>query len=134
VTCRREGFSLLEVIVAVVLLGIVLTTLAGLTFATARQAIGTGAMTQRQATSLELVNRFSTLPYDSLANYAAPHCDTTQAGANRFRRCVSTTSAGAMTTVQVTVTPLQHDTSPDVARLFRMMATPPANPLCTPTC
>jgi prepilin-type N-terminal cleavage/methylation domain-containing protein len=130
---RREGFTLMEVIVSMVLLSVILTTLAGLTFATARQAISTGNASKRQAVSLELVNRFTTLPYDSLSNYAGGHCDSVASGPDRFRRCVRAAASGAQTVVELSVRPLQHDTTTTRVRLVRMGA-PPPSPLCNPSC
>jgi prepilin-type N-terminal cleavage/methylation domain-containing protein len=93
-TGNREGFTLVEVIVSIVLLSVILTGLAGLTFATAQQAVFTTNAATRQALSLETVNRFSTLPYDSLAGYATMRCDSAGTSNDRYSRCVRSTVSG----------------------------------------
>jgi prepilin-type N-terminal cleavage/methylation domain-containing protein len=134
VKSNREGFTLLEVIVSIVLLSIIIAGLAGMTFASAQQAVFTTNAASRQALSLELVNRFSTLPYDSLANYAVMQCDSVGPVNDSYRRCVSSTANGRQSTVEITVIPLQRNTSASTVRLVRMDDVPQSNPLCSPSC
>src|SRR5690606_18612817 len=54
-----EGCGIVEVVVAMVLLAIIMTTLGGLTFATARQAVVADQAMARQAVALQTVNRLS---------------------------------------------------------------------------
>jgi prepilin-type N-terminal cleavage/methylation domain-containing protein len=133
-TGNREGFTLMEVIVSIVLLSVILTGLAGMTFATAQQAVFTTNSATRQALSLETVNRFSTLPYDSLAGYATMRCDSVGASNDRYSRCVRSTVNGNQSTVEITVSPLQRSTSGTTIRLVRMGDTALPNPLCSPSC
>jgi prepilin-type N-terminal cleavage/methylation domain-containing protein len=130
----REGFTLLEVIVSIVLLSIIMAGLAGMTFSSAQQAVFTTNAAARQALSLELVNRFSTLPYDSLANYTVMRCDSTGTVNDRYQRCVTSTASGSRSTVEITITPLQRNTSGSTVRLVRMVDVPFSNPLCSPSC
>jgi prepilin-type N-terminal cleavage/methylation domain-containing protein len=134
VKSNREGFTLLEVIVSIVLLSIIIAGLAGMTFASAQQAVFTTNAASRQALSLELVNRFSTLPYDSLANYAVMQCDSVGPVNDSYRRCVSSTASGRQSTVEITISPLQRNTSASTVRLVRMDDVPQPNPLCSPSC
>jgi prepilin-type N-terminal cleavage/methylation domain-containing protein len=133
-TGNREGFSLMEVVVSIVLLSIILTGLAGMTFATAQQAVFTTNTAARQALSLELVNRYATLPYDSLANYATMRCDSVGTTNDRYRRCVRSTTGSNQSAVEITVTPLQRDTSGTTVRLVRMGNAALHNPFCSPSC
>jgi prepilin-type N-terminal cleavage/methylation domain-containing protein len=129
---RREGFTIMEVIVSIVLVAIILTTLAGLTFATARQAVFASDVTTREAASLAALNRLATLPFDQLPG--AVGCDTTGTQNNHYEMCVSVSTAGAATRVEVTTTPLQRAGAPTSVQLVRMRP-PPENPFnCVPSC
>lgn len=63
---RKSGFILLEVLVAMVLLGLVLSTLAGMMFAVSRRAITSTGFAYRNAILIQEVNRLEALPFDSL--------------------------------------------------------------------
>jgi prepilin-type N-terminal cleavage/methylation domain-containing protein len=124
---RRDGFSMLEVVLAMVLLSVILTALAGLTFRTAKQAVHNGDGSRVQAASLELVNRFSALPYANLAGAAG--CDTVGSLNNKFQRCVTVTTTGNSSQVTVVTTPLQRSASAITVR-FNRVAPASTNPLC----
>ena len=124
---RQSGFSLVEVVVAMILLGIILTALAGLTFRTAKQAVYNTDSTKAQAASLEMVNRFSALPFSSLA--AAARCDTVGTTNNRFQRCVTVTTVGNSAQVQVVTLPLQRS-APAITVRFNRVKPGSTNPLC----
>lgn len=125
----REGFGIVEVIVSMVLLAVVLTTLAGLTYTTAQQAIVAGNSSTRQAASLGALNRLAALPFAQLGT--AVGCDTTGTQNNLYERCVTVTSlAGTARQVDIVTTPLQRGVPASTVRLVRSAPTPP-NPLCT---
>jgi prepilin-type N-terminal cleavage/methylation domain-containing protein len=128
---RRSGFSIMEVLVSMVLLSVILVGLAGLTYATAQQAVTTGSSANRQAVSLELVNRFSTLPFDSLlARHGTTTCDTVPRANERYRRCVRVVVTHRTAAVEVRAAPLQRKAADSsVVRLDRV-SPPPPNPLC----
>ena len=124
---NREGFTLVEVVVAMVLLAIIVTSLAGLTYATARQSIVADNSMARQAVALQMVNRFATMPYANIATSAG--CDTVGATNRRFERCVTLSSATNATRIQITTRPLQNRVSASTMRLIRA-APATSNPLC----
>jgi prepilin-type N-terminal cleavage/methylation domain-containing protein len=124
---RQPGFSMLEVVVAMILLSVILTALAGLTFNTAKQAVLNTDGTKVQAASLELVNRFSALPYGSLAGAAG--CDTVGTVNSQIQRCVTVTTTGNSAQVQVVTTPLQRSAAAITVR-FNRVAPGSTNPLC----
>ena len=66
-TAPRQGFILLEVLVAMVLLGLVLSTLAAMMFAVAKRSITSTGSSYRNAILMQEVNRLEALPFDSLA-------------------------------------------------------------------
>lgn len=61
------GFILLEVLVAMVLLGLVLSSLAAMMFAVSKRSITATGSSYRNAILMQEVNRFESLPFDSLA-------------------------------------------------------------------
>lgn len=62
-----SGFILLEVLVAMVLLGLVLSSLAAMMFAVSKRSIISTGFAYRNAVLMQEVNRLEALPYDSLA-------------------------------------------------------------------
>jgi prepilin-type N-terminal cleavage/methylation domain-containing protein len=126
----RDGFSIIEVVVAMVLLGIILTMLAGFTFTTTRSAIQTSDAASREAASLEMMNRLTALPFHMLE--AQVGYDTVEINVrNRYQREVQVTMApGDRTaTVVITTTPLQRNVPATVVRFVRP-GPPPSSPLC----
>lgn len=64
--CAKKGFVLLEVIVAMFILGVVLSSLAALMFQVSRGAFKSIGGAYRNGVLLQEVNRLEALPYDSL--------------------------------------------------------------------
>lgn len=118
---------MLEVVVAIILLSVILTALAGLTFTTAKQAMLNTDGSKVQAASLETVNRFSALPYDALAGAAG--CDTLGTSNNHLQRCVTVTATGNSSQVEIVTTPLQRSAAAITVR-FNRVAPGSTNPLC----
>jgi prepilin-type N-terminal cleavage/methylation domain-containing protein len=129
---RQDGFTIIEVVMAMMLLAIVLTSLAGFTFSTARAAVATGDATSRQAASLELVNRLNAMPADSLGVLlATPYVDTFDLGVrNRFERRATLTGNGQVNQVVVQTRAMQRDTTPLVVRFMRQPPGANGSPLC----
>jgi prepilin-type N-terminal cleavage/methylation domain-containing protein len=126
---QREGFSIVEVVVSMVLMAVILTALAGLTYTTARQSVRNGDNTTLQAASLGAVNRFSALPYSTLTGAAG--CDTVGVANNRFQRCVTVTQVSGARNVQVVTRALQRSTNlPPTTVSFTRVAPSTGNPLC----
>jgi prepilin-type N-terminal cleavage/methylation domain-containing protein len=83
----RGGFSLIEVAVAITILGVVLVALAGLTFQTANRTKQLSDAGTRQAMLLQEVNRLSVIDMDSLVVQAG--CQATAVGGHQLNRCVT---------------------------------------------
>lgn len=124
---NRDGFGLVEVVVAMVMLAIIMTSLAGLTYASARQSIIADNTMARQAVTLQTVNRLATMPYASLATAAG--CDTIGTANREFESCVTLSAATNATRITVVTTPLQHDVAASSTQLIRS-APASNNPLC----
>ncbi len=126
---RREGFSLVEVVVAMVMLAVVVMSLGALTTVTAQRSIVLANSTGRQAFALQETNRMATIPYGSINALAG--CDTLSTGQLRYRRCISVTQAIRYREITIIVTPLKIGTISDTI-VFRRVAEAVSNPLFTP--
>lgn len=131
VTCGQRGMSLVEVLVAVVLLSIVLTSLAALTFSVARQGVTMSGTTYRSGAVAEETNRLMVLPYDSLPNAAG--CATVTTSAYPYTRCVALASlAPKVTGVRLIVRVLTNPAPPPDTVRFTRSSLPKYNPFNTP--
>jgi prepilin-type N-terminal cleavage/methylation domain-containing protein len=128
---RQDGFTLVEVVIALVLMAIILTTLGGLSFTIARQAVIADNTAATQAASLDMVNRLTALPYAQLT--AGTVCDSAGSVNNWYRRCATITPSGNGMRVDVVTTPEQRGVPPHAVTLIRN-APPAQNPLCTLGC
>jgi prepilin-type N-terminal cleavage/methylation domain-containing protein len=124
---NREGFGLVEVVVAMVMMAIIMTSLAGLTYASARQSIIADHAMTRQAVMLQTVNRLATMPYASLGTAAG--CETIGVDNREFESCVTLSAATNATRVSIVTTPLQQNVPASTAQLIRA-APATSNPLC----
>jgi prepilin-type N-terminal cleavage/methylation domain-containing protein len=123
---RRDGFTLVEIVVAMMILSVVMVTLAGLTFQTARRALSSQGIDQRQAVLQQQANMMAAVPYDSLANFTGCTTVTTPFA---YTRCVTmTTPVANVRRMTVIVTPTMGSTwAPDTIQIEK--AKPPVNPL-----
>jgi Tfp pilus assembly protein PilV len=123
----RAGVSLVEVLVAIVLMGGVLTSLAGLTFTAARQSSRVANSSYRQATLQQESNRMLAIPFANLPGAAG--CTTVSTGTFPHTKCITVTTVSATRrTIQVIVTPTQQGVRPDTLNMERSNP-PTANPL-----
>lgn len=124
---NRDGVTLVELMVAMVMLAVMLTSVAGLTFEAARRSIVTTGENYRQAAMLEEVNRMTAEPYHNLA--VGSVCRTVTTGVFPHSRCATITSTGLYSKeVTLIVTPTQRGVLPDTVVFTRARA-PLTNPL-----
>jgi prepilin-type N-terminal cleavage/methylation domain-containing protein len=103
----RDGMSLIEVMMSLTLLTLLLTSQTALTmkFAQRQRTVALGA--SRAATLSSLINKYMTIPFDSLA--VRTGCATVPASATvrfGYTRCVTVTAVNATeSTVQIILTP-----------------------------
>jgi type II secretory pathway component PulJ len=123
----RSGITLVEVIVAMTLLAVVLTSLASVTFQAARRTSVVAAEGYRQGVLVQELNRMTALPWASLPGIAG--CSTVGGGTFPHTRCITVTNvSNTIRRVQLIVTPAQPRVRPDTVTFDR--ANPPAgNPL-----
>jgi prepilin-type N-terminal cleavage/methylation domain-containing protein len=124
----RRGFSLVEVVVAMVLLAIVLSMLAAFSLGTAAQLVDLSRSDIRQALTQREVGRLAALPYDSLP--AAAGCRTVTVANLGHVSCVTVTTGAHDRTVQLTVTPQWTGIYADTVIIQR--SAPAYNPFNTP--
>jgi len=126
---NREGFTLVEIVIAMMILSTILATIAGLTFKTARRSLDSQGMEQRQAFMMQDVNMLSAVPFDSLANFTG--CTTITALPFPYTRCVTrTVLSPTITRMQIIITPAQANVwAPDTMWIDRTGT--PINPLNT---
>ena len=114
----RAGFSLIEVLVGLTLLAIALTTVAKLDYNVMRRTVEVGSASYANATLLRQVNRFVSIPYDSIPAHVG--CITISTGPQPNTACASTTTINS-TTLQVTIISRLTGTiaRPDTVILYR---------------
>lgn len=117
----RQGFSLIEVIVAMVLLAVAVSSLAGLMYSVSQSSIKVTGLAYRNGVLMHEVNRLIALPYDSLAVGTTSYATTS--GAYPHTRVITVASpATAMKTVKVIVTPTNRLYQPDTMKFTRTNA------------
>ena len=119
---RRAGFSLVEIVVAMMLLSVTLLALAALMTQVAAQGRATEVVSQRNAALIQNVNYFTALSYEAL-DPAMAGCQTVESGMMPYERCVEITQAGTTRTVKIKVTPQNEAYRPDSA-IFERTALP----------
>lgn len=129
---RRDGFTLVEVVVAIAILGAVLVMLAGMTFATAQRSVDLQSAGARQALMLQEVNRLTALPLASLNAQAG--CRTLGAAGDSFESCVSVLTVSARTRrVTIVLTAGRPGVRPDTVQ-FTHTEPSTTNPFNCPGC
>ena len=114
----RAGFSLVEVLVGLTLLSIALTTVARLDYNVMRRTVEVGSASYANATLLRQVNRFVSLPYDSITAHTG--CITVSTGPQPNTACATATVVNS-STLQVTIISRLTGTiaRPDTVMLYR---------------
>lgn len=126
----RRGVSLIEIIIAMTMLGMVMGMLGLLSARTAAKARALDLLSARTFVLMQQSNRFSVLPYDSIPSYA-PRTDTVIAGRFKYLRRVSYTQSvtgSEYKTVKVILIPLA-DTLKKDSLLFQRAKTYAKSPL-----
>lgn len=118
----RSGFSLVEIVVAMMLLSVTLLALAALMTQVAAQGRTTEIVAQRNAALIQQVNYFTALSYDAL-DPALAGCEAVDSGMMPYERCVEITQVGTTRTVKIRVTPNNQAYRPDSA-IFERTALP----------
>lgn len=117
----RKGFVLVEVIVAMILLAVAVSSLAGLVFSVSQSGIKTTGDAYKNGVLMHEVNRLESLPYDSIAKGSFTYGESS--GAYPHSRVVTVAeSADSIKTVTVVITPDNKRYKPDSVSFLRTKA------------
>jgi hypothetical protein len=108
---RRDGISIIEILVAMTLLVFVLGALSVLTTRTVKRSRDLDIGSARTFVLMQQSNRFSSLPYDSIPSYA-PRIDTIVGGRYTYERrltYVQGTTGSEYRTLKVMLKPISND-------------------------
>ena len=115
---QRDGFALVEAMVAMVLFAIATLGLAAMSVAVARRAVASAATTARAATMGEQLDRLQAIPYDSIAARAG--CTVITAPPLPHTRCITITPLpNNKVQIRLTVTPIDPKLRPDTSTFTR---------------
>ena len=129
VTNERKGFSVVEVIVAMVLLAIAVSSLAALTYSVSQSSMTATGNAYKNGVLMQEVNRLEGIPYDSV-KALTPITVTTGPFLYTKTINVAEPSVNVVKTVQIIITPANTKFKPDTATFIRTKAKT-SHVLCT---
>ena len=127
-TVNRNGFSLVEVMIALTIMSVVLIALGGLMFQVAQQSRSSAATTYRTAAAQKAAAHIQTLPWNNIDG--ASGCTADSSGLMAYNRCISVTNPSAeMKQVTVVISPTGLFTAlPETLLVVRSQKTRPVSP------
>jgi Tfp pilus assembly protein PilV len=119
---RRKGFVIVEIIVAMVLLAIAISSLAALLYTISQSGMVATGNAYRNGVLMSAVNTYEGLPYDSLA--VGTQSNTVATGPYPNTRYVTVTEpvANVFKSVKVIITPTNPKYKPDTVTFIRSNA------------
>jgi type II secretory pathway pseudopilin PulG len=127
---RRGGFTLIEVIVAILFMAITLSMLAAFSVGTATQLVKLSQSDVRQAVTLREVNRLAALPFTALTAENGV-CRTVTVADLAHTSCVTIANSAEGRTVTIVVRPPSGLTSTYADTIVLRRVPPAYNPLNT---
>jgi prepilin-type N-terminal cleavage/methylation domain-containing protein len=125
---RREGFSLIEIIVAMTILAVVLLSLSGLAAQAASRATNNDLLVKRAAAMQLEASKLGAMPYATLTSMSTADATFTNGGFTYTRRLTRTAGTNRQT-VKLVIVPALDTTKKDSITFDR--ANPPSStPLC----
>jgi len=118
----KKGFVLVEVIVAMVLLAVAVSSLAALVYSVSRSGLAAAGSAYRNGVLMQEVNRLETVPYDSMAVGSFSTTVTSQPYPHTRTVTVSEPLANVVKTITVVVTPANSAFKPDTVKFTRTKA------------
>jgi prepilin-type N-terminal cleavage/methylation domain-containing protein len=118
----RQGFALVEVIVAMVLLAVAVSSLAALVWSVSQSGVKTSGDAYRNGVLMQEVNRLEGIPYDSIANGTSSYSVSTGSYPHTRTIVVAEPVADRVKTIQVVITPTNSRFKPDTVRFTRTKA------------
>jgi len=129
-TNERKGFSVVEVIVAMVLLAIAVSSLAALTYSVSQSAMTATANAYRNGVLMQEVNRLEGLPYDSVVVVSSSTDFLTGPYQYTKKINIAEPTVNLVKTIQVIIVPKSTKFKPDTANFIRTKART-SHVLCT---
>jgi len=129
---QRKGFVIVEVIVAMVLLAVAVTSLAGLMYSVSQSGLTATGSAYRNGVLMNEVNRLESIPYDSIGVGTASIAVSTAPYPHTRVITVTEPVANTIKTVKVIITPTNVKYKPDTVNFMRTKART-SKALCT-TC
>jgi prepilin-type N-terminal cleavage/methylation domain-containing protein len=129
---ERKGMVLVEVIVAMVLLAVAVSSLAALVYSVSQSGIKTTGNAYRNGVLMQEVNRLEGIPYDSISNGTASYSVSTGTYPHTRVVTVSEPVVQKVKTVKIVITPVNAKYKPDTVSFTRTKAKT-SKVLCT-TC
>jgi prepilin-type N-terminal cleavage/methylation domain-containing protein len=115
---RSVGFTLVEIMMAVVIFSIVILSLVGLSFQVAKHSTRATDQALGMAALLAKVDRAATTAFDSLPNLVG--CDTTASGLYLVSGCTTVTNISPrLDSIQIIVTSTLPGARPDTINMQR---------------
>lgn len=119
----RSGFALIEAIVAIVILGVAITTLAALMVQVSRGALRVSGDAYKSSVLVQEINRYEAMPYDSVAIGTQAMTVTTQPYPHT-RTVTVTSPATRVKRVQIVIVPTGYYFRRDTAIVYRRNSAP----------
>ena len=129
-TNERKGFSVVEVIVAMVLLAIAVSSLAALTYSVSQSAMMATGNAYRNGVLMQEVNRLEMIPYDSISTGTSTQTVSGPPYPHTTVITVTEPNVNLVKAVKVIITPTQARFKPDTATFIRTKART-SHVLCT---
>lgn len=125
--CRRRGFSLAEVIVAMTLLSVVLLSLARMSMVVSKRGRSNAISAKRTFVMIEEANKFGAMPYATLAAFNTADATIT-AGDFTYTRRLAITTVSNRITLKIAIVPSADATMVDSVWVYK--SKPAESPLC----
>src|SRR5436190_6781747 len=109
----RKGFVLVEVIVAMVLLAVAVSSLAALVWSVSQSGIKTSGDAYRNGVLMQEVNRFEGIPYDSIATGTSTYSVSSGSYAHTNTITVAEPILQKVKTIRIVITPTNTRFKPD---------------------
>lgn len=118
----RKGFVLVEVIVAMVLLAVAVSSLAGLVYSVSRSGLAATGNAYRNGVLMQEVNRLETLPYDSVNVGSFSTTVSTAPYPHTRIITVNEPVANVVKTITIIIKPANYAFKPDTVQFTRTKA------------
>jgi hypothetical protein len=119
---NRKGFVIVEIIVAMVLLAIAISSLAALLYSISQSGMVASGNAYRNGVLMSAVNTLEGIPYDSVAVGTQSSSVTTGPYPNTRVVTVTEPVAGVIKTIKVIITPTNPKYKPDTVTFMRTKA------------